>query len=729
LNPLESGRTVGRYRILDFLGAGAMGEVYLAEDPQIERRLAIKTVRLVGRPADVEDRKKRLLREARAAGRLLHPNVVTLFDAGEDQGMLFLAFEFVEGNDLAARLEKGPSLSLREVLRIVRQTAEALDFAHSHGIVHRDIKPSNILLDSHGRVKVADFGIAKMAGQNTEMTVAGSVMGSPQYLSPEQIRGDELDGRSDIFSLGVLLYELLSRKRPFEGDTITTLVYQILHKEPPPISELRRIPDRLELLLRRMIAKDRKERFTTAGEVAVEIAEIERELADETLSAPAADLPVLEATRMLPRSTGAPVSPPRSVLPPPLPLPATTRPVPPPPGAPAGTMPTEPTQPPLPPPPAVTTSRTPVARAGGGPAMVFGLAAVGLLLVAAILTGVWYMFFRGDGTQGIQGEQPTVAQTDVPGDLPGDLQVQTPATGPAANPGARATPAPQGAPLQEETETSISATPEKPAAVEPVPAAQRPFQMEPQARPKPPKADETPRTQPFQAAPPPPRPRERAPVVVPAPEPAPAHRDEPEVTPVPVEERRSAPAASDAVVRTGLELAFRTTPPDAFVLIDGRVVGRASEWSGLKGNRTYTLPGPGEYEIKVRSQGLRDYRIQVEASESGGVTPIFARLLAVAGASADASDLRMVRVSEAVGFRVNPPAARILVNGQPAGIAKELGGRIGQPRSWLRLPNGRHRVSIVAPGHQQQDIVVEVTPGAEKERDRIEVDLSPGGDE
>ena len=728
MNPLESGRTVGRYRILDFLGAGAMGEVYLAEDPQIERRLAIKTVRLVGRPGDVEDRKKRLLREARAAGRLLHPNVVTLFDAGEDQGMLFLAFEFVEGNDLAARLEKGPSLSLREVLRIVRQTAEALDYAHHQGIVHRDIKPSNILLDAQGRVKVADFGIAKMAGQNTELTVTGSVMGSPQYLSPEQIRGDELDGRSDIFSLGVLLYELLSRKRPFEGDTITTLVYQILHKEPPPISELRRIPDRLEQLLRRMIAKDRKDRFTAAGEVAVEIAEIERELADETLSAPAADLPVLEATRMLPRSTGAPVSPPRSVLPPPLPLPATTRPVPSPPGAPGGGAGTMPSEPPPPPPPAVTTSRTPVARAGGGPAMVFALAAMGLLLVVGILTGVWYMFFRDAGTPGTQEEQPSMAQTETPAQIPPRPGAQNPLTGPAANPGAPIVPAPQDVAAQEETEeaeeteTSISATPERPATVEPAPApaAQKPFRTDTPAQSKP---VET-RSQPFQ--PPPPRPRERAPVVVPAPEPDPAPA---EAAPAPVEERRPAPAAADAVVRTGLELAFRATPADAFVLIDGRVVGRASEWSGLKGNRTYTLPGPGEYEIKVRSQGLRDYRIQVQASESGGVTPIFARLSPVAGASADASDLRMVRVKQAVGFRVNPPTARILVNGQPAGTARELGGRLGQPRSWLRLPNGRHRVSIEAPGHQRQDIVIEVTPGAENERDRIEVDLSPGGDE
>jgi serine/threonine protein kinase len=724
LNPLESGRTVGRYRILDFLGAGAMGEVYLAEDPQIERRLAIKTVRLVGRPADVEDRKKRLLREARAAGRLLHPNVVTLFDAGEDQGMLFLAFEFVEGNDLAARLEKGPALSLREVLRVVRQTAEALDYAHHQGIVHRDIKPSNILLDAHGRVKVADFGIAKMAGQNTELTVTGSVMGSPQYLSPEQIRGDELDGRSDIFSLGVLLYELLSRKRPFEGDTITTLVYQILHKEPPPISELRRIPDRLEQLLRRMIAKDRKDRFASAGEVALEIVEIERELADETLSAPASDLPVLEATRMLPRSTGAPVAPPRSVLPPPLPKPAATVPVPPPPGAPpAGPMTGTLSGPPMPLPPAVTTSRT-TTRQGGGPALVFGLAAVGLLLVVGVLVGVWFLFFKDKGAQGGPGDQPAVAQTGPQAQPPGaQTPPGLPSTGPVANPDASIT-SPQETSTGEEAEDEAEEIPappkpQTPRTVEPAPQNQKPFQTDAPAQTRP---VETPRNQPYQPVTPPPK---RAPAVVPAPEPAPA---QPEVTPAPAEERRPTPAA-DATLRTGLELAFRATPPDAFVLIDGRVVGRASEWSGQKGNRTYSLPGPGEYEIKVRSQGLRDYRIQVQASETGGVTPIFARLSPLAGATADASDLRSVRVSEAVGFRVNPPTARILVNGQPAGIARELGGRLGQPRTWLRLPNGRHRISIVAPGHQQQDIVVEVTPGAEKERDRIEVDLSPGGDE
>jgi len=148
VNTLDGGQTVGRYRIERFLGAGAMGEVYLAQDPHIERPLAIKTVRLVGRPQEIDDRKKRLLREAKAAGRLLHPNIVTLFDAGEAGDVLYLAFEFVEGADLSTRVGTVPPLSLREVLRILEQCADALDYAHRQGIVHRDIKPSNILLDT-----------------------------------------------------------------------------------------------------------------------------------------------------------------------------------------------------------------------------------------------------------------------------------------------------------------------------------------------------------------------------------------------------------------------------------------------------------------------------------------------------------------------------------------------------------------------------------------------------
>jgi len=713
--PLEAGRMVGRYRIVDFLGAGAMGEVYLAEDPQIERRLAIKTVRLAGRPQEVEDRKKRLLREARAVGRLNHSNVVMLFDAGEDQGLLFLAFEFVEGTDLAARLEKGPGLSLREVLRIVRQTAEALDYAHRLGIVHRDIKPSNILLDTTGRVKVADFGIAKVAGQSTELTVTGSVMGSPQYLSPEQIRGEDLDGRSDVFSLGVLLYELLSRKRPFEGDTITTLVYQILHKEPPPISELRQIPDRLEQLLRRMLAKDRDQRFATAGAVAVEVTEVERELNDETLSAPAASLPAMEATRQLPKpksdrpSDGVVVTGPRSVLPPPLPpsITAPPRPI---------SLTTAASPPPPPPPPAVTTGRTAVARQGHGLAVVAGIAAVIFLLVAG--SAAWFLVLRKrePETPATNIAQNGPAPSTVSGEAPAPADpAQSPQQGPLAeNPSAR----------PGKTQTPPLQTPTTPAEVS------RETARDPRTEEPPPavRPDRGPRV----SAPAPSSPEVTRPVPA-APAPAPSTPDEPEATPEPADrqpDRPRSPAGSvDRIVQSGLALEFRVTPPDARVLVDGTVIGTALEWSGGKKNRTYTLPGAGEYEIKIRAPGLREVRLQVEASEVGGITPIIANLKALAAANADASDLRTIEVREAVGFRVVPPTAEVLVDGQRAGLAREYVGRPLAPRTWLRLPMGRHRVSVVAPGHQRQDFVVEVTAGAVKERDHIAVTLSPGGDE
>ena len=689
----DGGRSVGRYRILGFLGAGAMGEVYLAEDPHIERKLAIKTVRLVGRPNEIEDRTKRLLREARAAGRLLHPNIVTLFDAGETEGQLFLAFEFVEGTDLAGRMESGPPLSLREVLRIVRQVADALDYAHREGIVHRDIKPSNILLSTAGKaaghVKVADFGIAKVTGQSTELTMAGSVMGSPQYLSPEQIRGDDLDGRSDIFSLGVVLYELLSGKRPFEGETITTLVYQILHKEPPPVSALRSIPPRLEKLLRSTLAKERNERTATAGQVAEELAAIERELDDETLSAPAA----LAATHVLPRRTGSggaevvpevPTAPsaPRSVIPPP-PIP-THRSSPPP-------MP-----PPIPPPIAPVAPVSPGPGAGRSGAATEGLAVRRLApLVAAVVliaaAAVAWLFFR-PAREGDQIANQTAAATPSP--------VSTAVPGPAATP-AEPTPTPTAQPSAQETPRDRGRLPQLPPA-EPSPRREPPI-VEPRQTPAP---------------------------VQPVPTPAPAEPQRPPVDePAPSEPEESRPLpnppSADRVIRSGLTLVFRVTPPDAIVKVDSTVLGQAKQWSGEKGARSYTLDGPGEYLIRIRKEGMKEFRIAVQASATGGVTPIFAQLSPLPAAEVEEGDLKTVRVSEAVAFRVRPPGAVILVDGQLAGPALKFSG--GLRGGWLRLPPGRHRVSVQARGHRQYDVIVEVFPGAAQEREKIDVNLFQGG--
>ncbi len=685
MNALDGGSSVGRYRIEKFLGAGAMGEVYLALDPQIDRKLAIKTVRLAGRPQEIDERKKRLLREARAAGRLLHPNIVTLFDAGEAEGLLYLAFEFIEGSDLGARLEAGERPSLRQVLRIVRQAAEALDYAHGQGIVHRDIKPSNLLLDPAGRVKVADFGIAKMAGQSTELTIAGSVMGSPQYLSPEQVRGEDLDGRSDLFSLGVVLYELLSGQRPFNGETITTLVYQILHVEPPPVSELRAVPPRLEELLRRMLAKDRDDRVATAGEVARELAFIEGELTEETLSAPAGSGP-FEATKLLPRQSAAGTAP---AMPPPPPAFRSTR----------GTVPASPPTTPSVPPPLPMTPPPPMAPAPVATSrrsafwVVIPIAAV--LLVAAG-AGAWFLFLRPrnqpEAAPQTAQSAPAPALPATPDGAMGTAS-PTPSSPPSQTPAQ--VPTQPGPAVKQETRPPASGT-AKGTATPPAPSPAQPGVAS-----RPP---EPPSGQPA--------------------EPEPSAR-EPEPAPAP------APAAVDAdrSLRTGLQVAFRVSPPDAFVLVDRTVIGQAQDYSGLKGKQTYTFPGPGSYLVKLRKPGMKDLRIAVEAGATGGTTPISARLEPLAATETDVTDLQTVRVREAVAFRVQPPGAEVLVDGQPMGPARRFsGGRLLRGRGeWLELSPGKHRISLTSPGFRQRDISVEVVATAEKERDRIDVTLVPGG--
>jgi hypothetical protein len=175
-----------------------------------------------------------------------------------------------------------------------------------------------------------------------------------------------------------------------------------------------------------------------------------------------------------------------------------------------------------------------------------------------------------------------------------------------------------------------------------------------------------------------------------------------------------------------MQLVFRTTPPDAYVVVDGTNIGKASEYSGQKGARTYTLPEPGEHLIKIRSEGLKEHRILVQASETAGVTPILTRLRPPPAAQADASDLKTYRVREAVGFKVDVPNAQIIVDNQPAGPASAYPGRMLQPKSWLRLPPGRHRIGVVAPSGDRQDFLVEVSEGAEKDKDHIQVSLGGG---
>ncbi|MGH9364984.1 MAG: serine/threonine-protein kinase [Thermoanaerobaculia bacterium] len=282
MNRLGPGSKLGRFEISGLLGEGAMGSVFLAHDPRIERPVAIKTLRheALGseRAAEIESR---FLREAKLAGRLQHPNIVTIYEVGEDGGVFFIAMEYVDGQSLTRWISSRPDFSLTERVDVVRQVVLALEHAHGRGVLHRDIKPGNILLTKERRVKVADFGIGKLLAATGDLTRTGQMLGSPAYMSPEQIRGEKLDGRSDFFSLGVVFYELLTGSRPFPGDSITTLVYQILHTEPRDPLELRAdLPGSTRGVFARLLAKSAQKRPADAGEFLREIRKIETELSD-----------------------------------------------------------------------------------------------------------------------------------------------------------------------------------------------------------------------------------------------------------------------------------------------------------------------------------------------------------------------------------------------------------------------------------------------------------------
>ncbi|MGD1146714.1 MAG: protein kinase [Thermoanaerobaculaceae bacterium] len=225
---------VGRYTVLGELGRGAMGVVFRALDPALDRQVAVKVIASRGgeTAAAKAELEARFLREARVAARISHPNVVTVFDAGREGDSLYLVMELVSGESLGGRLVRSEFPSAPEALEMAARVADALAAAHALGVVHRDIKPGNVMVTRSGGIKVADFGVAKAVGEETNLTRTGTVVGSPTYMAPEQVRGETLDGRSDLFSLGVVLYELLMHRRPFPAETVTTLIYQILHEDP-----------------------------------------------------------------------------------------------------------------------------------------------------------------------------------------------------------------------------------------------------------------------------------------------------------------------------------------------------------------------------------------------------------------------------------------------------------------------------------------------------------------
>ena len=274
---------LGRYEVESVLGKGAMGVVYLARDPVIGRRVALKTLSV---PSDAEEAgefRARFLREAQAAGILNHPGIVTVFDAGVDDasGLSFIAMEYIEGRSLRDLLRSGHGFAYSEVARIGAALAAALDYAHSKGVVHRDIKPANVLFTLQGLVKITDFGVARLESSN--LTAAGQFIGTPNYMSPEQVEGGVVDGRSDLFSLGVVLFELLTGQRPFAGQSLTEVAYKIVHEPARIPSQMRPgVPSAFNPVVLKLLEKDPNRRYGRGSDVARALEALRRVMAGVT---------------------------------------------------------------------------------------------------------------------------------------------------------------------------------------------------------------------------------------------------------------------------------------------------------------------------------------------------------------------------------------------------------------------------------------------------------------
>ncbi len=264
---------LGRYQVEKELGKGAMGVVYLGRDPKINRVVAIKTMALSQEfdEEELADVKERFFREAETAGRLNHPNIVTIFDAGEEHDLAYIAMEFLKGRDLVPQTKPGHLMPLPKVMDIAARVADALAYAHGNNVVHRDVKPANIMYEAESdQVKVTDFGIARIT--DSSRTKTGMVLGTPSYMSPEQLAGKKIDGRSDLFSLGVMLFQMVCGKLPFEGDSMAQLMFRIANEQHPDIRDLRPdVPDCLSAIIDRALAKDADARYQSGNDMAADL--------------------------------------------------------------------------------------------------------------------------------------------------------------------------------------------------------------------------------------------------------------------------------------------------------------------------------------------------------------------------------------------------------------------------------------------------------------------------
>jgi eukaryotic-like serine/threonine-protein kinase len=281
-------KKLGRYDLVRVLGKGAMGIVYEGRDPNLDRRVAIKTVKVENLSEEAANEYElRFRTEARSAARLQHPNIVSVYDSDRDGDVAFLVMEYIQGDDLKHHLDKGTRYSLEQSLKMIRDLLSALEYAHKQGIVHRDIKPANLLIEPGGRVKLTDFGVARMQDSGDVTRTQGSMIGTLKYMSPEQVQGQKTDSRTDLFSVGVVLYQLLTDMRPFDGDNDFSIIHQIIENTPAPPSSINaRLPSAIDAVVARALAKDRELRFATARDFASALQSAIRRAQDATAVPP-----------------------------------------------------------------------------------------------------------------------------------------------------------------------------------------------------------------------------------------------------------------------------------------------------------------------------------------------------------------------------------------------------------------------------------------------------------